>query len=328
MNTKKLIGTILGVILFAALIAGATFAWLSGDITVNNTQTLNTQVTQFLIDYTTGSAVTNLPVIDSHQAKPGTVEKTLNSQSTDPEKRKQGLSGAETPVTAITIKKPATSTTTNIPDAHAAIWLRTSTTNTLTKTGVVRWAICRDDLKSTLTTYTGCEGLTTSFEEEYYSDYPTNTQINANSKVLNMGKVTDDGIIALLSDARLADREDGKTIASVTADCTPTPKNKITTDHENGGPSTLQPSICTGTSSDKNKLTTEGVTYYVYFWLDGETITNEHLWEQYNEIDKTTQYQIGVSSKGPDITGGIKYDLYAGYVFASATQKQEPQPQQ
>ena len=76
--------------------------------------------------------------------------------------------------------------------------------------------------------------------------------------------------------------------------------------------------MCTGTNktgddtstTDKNEsvlMKTAGVTYYVYFWLDGENITNDHLKDQY---------------EGGDTSGEIVYDLYAGYVFASATQLQ------
>ena len=36
MERKKLIGTIIGVTMFALLIVGATYAWLSATINVNN----------------------------------------------------------------------------------------------------------------------------------------------------------------------------------------------------------------------------------------------------------------------------------------------------
>lgn len=36
MDKKKLIGTIIGVTMFAALIAGATFAWLTFSATITN----------------------------------------------------------------------------------------------------------------------------------------------------------------------------------------------------------------------------------------------------------------------------------------------------
>ena len=36
MNQKKLIGTIIGVLFFAVLIAGATFAWFTFSVNVSN----------------------------------------------------------------------------------------------------------------------------------------------------------------------------------------------------------------------------------------------------------------------------------------------------
>ena len=324
MNTKKLIGTILGVILFAALIAGATFAWLSGDVILNGTNKLEAAAAQFTVSYTTGNQIKSLPVIDSFQAKPGTAAATTGNT----------LSGAEAPVTVITIKKPATSTTESIPDGHASLWLKTMTNNQLTKDSVVRWAICRSDPENEK--YSGCESLSTSFEQSYYVLHTTGANvgkfksksapddatkvatsiadriINTDSPVLNMGTVTAQGIIPLLSDARLADA--GTTNirgAETTANCT---AGTV----ETAGDETTSPSMCTGTNktgddastTDKNEsvlMKTGGVTYYVYFWLDGENITNDHLKDQY---------------ENGDTTGEIKYDLYAGYVFASATQLQ------
>lgn len=281
MNTKKLIGTILGVILFAALIAGATFAWLSGDVTINNTQILDAQITNFVIDYKTGSHITKLPIVDSTKAKAGTVTATNGGT----------LSGAEVPVTAIVIKRNGTATT--IPDGHAAIWLNTETDNQLTKDSVVRWAVCRVD--GEVTTDTACGGLA-SFEQSYYSDYPTNTTINTNSPVLNMGTITAKGVIPLLSDARLADSATNRGSA-VTANCTAGSTESTTT-----------PSMCTGTNKNTKMLAASGTTYFVYFWLDGENITNNHLKDQY---------------EGGDTSGEIKFDLYRGYVFATATQLQQ-----
>lgn len=281
MNTKKLIGTILGVILFAALIAGATFAWLSGDVTVNNTQTLDAAITNFVIDYSNGNHITKLPIVDSTKAKAGTVANT-NSGT---------LSGAEVPVTRIVIKRNGTAT--SIPDGHAAIWLNTETDNQLTKDSVVRWAICRVDGDST--TDTSCGSLT-SFEQSYYSDYPENKTVNTSSPILNMGTITAKGIIPLLSDARLADsatNRGGNVVSGCTAGSTE---------------STTTPSMCTGTSNNTKMLSATGTTYFVYFWLDGENITNNHLKDQY---------------EGGNTSGEIKYDLYKGYVFATATQLQQ-----
>ena len=62
MNTKKIIGTIIGVIAFAALIAGATYAWLSTQVNVTN-GTYNAKTMNFLVNYTKGTNVTALSPI-------------------------------------------------------------------------------------------------------------------------------------------------------------------------------------------------------------------------------------------------------------------------
>ena len=59
MDTKKLIGMIIGVTLFAALIAGATFAWMTFSASVTN-GTQNIQSRNFTFSYTNGSAITGL----------------------------------------------------------------------------------------------------------------------------------------------------------------------------------------------------------------------------------------------------------------------------
>ena len=74
MDKKKLIGTIIGVAMFAALIAGATFAFLSFTATVTNS-TYNGTSMNFLVDYTKGTAITGLPQIKGSTNKSG---ETLN----------------------------------------------------------------------------------------------------------------------------------------------------------------------------------------------------------------------------------------------------------
>lgn len=60
MNKQKLIGTIIGVIFFVALIAGATFAWLTFNATVTN-GTYNGSTRNFVINYTKGTDITTEP---------------------------------------------------------------------------------------------------------------------------------------------------------------------------------------------------------------------------------------------------------------------------
>ena len=62
MDKKKLIGTIIGVVMFAMLIVGATYAWLTISATVTN-GTYNTGSRNFVIDYTKGTDVTTLPIL-------------------------------------------------------------------------------------------------------------------------------------------------------------------------------------------------------------------------------------------------------------------------
>ena len=272
MNTKKLIGTILGVIMFAALIAGATFAWLTFGVTIGN-NTLSGNTVNFVLNYTAGSAVTSLPILDSNLAKPNALGVELGNNASSP--------------LVVIIKKQNIDVdkdgVNDQPDGHASIWLQTTTDNTLTKDGVVRWAICRDTKVETSGQQVDdvC-GSITDFNAGY-----------SEGKVLNMGSVTAAGPIPLLSDARLAEK--------------PTEKgNKLT---ENC--TTINDlSMCTGTATTTHMIEEDGVSYFVYFWLDGSTIKNSHLDEQYDKkADGSVNYDAG-----------IKKNLYSGYVYASATQ--------
>lgn len=59
MDKRKLIGTIIGVTMFAALIAGATFAWLSFRANVTNAA-YNGKTRNFIFTYGGGTAVSNM----------------------------------------------------------------------------------------------------------------------------------------------------------------------------------------------------------------------------------------------------------------------------
>lgn len=59
MNTKKLIGMVIGIILFAALIAGATFAWLTFTANITNAN-LTGSSRNFTFTYAQGTAITEL----------------------------------------------------------------------------------------------------------------------------------------------------------------------------------------------------------------------------------------------------------------------------
>lgn len=59
MNTKKIIGMVIGIILFAALIAGATFAWLTFTANITNAN-LTGSSRNFTFTYAQGTAISEL----------------------------------------------------------------------------------------------------------------------------------------------------------------------------------------------------------------------------------------------------------------------------
>ena len=68
MNKKKLIGAIIGVVAFAALIAGATYAWLTFNATITN-GTYNLGSMNFSVSYTKGTDVTAVPIVSTPTAE-------------------------------------------------------------------------------------------------------------------------------------------------------------------------------------------------------------------------------------------------------------------
>ena len=64
MDRKKLIGTIIGVILFVALIAGATFAWLTFNANVTNGN-YNVSTGNFLVDYQGDTELTDIKTLSN-----------------------------------------------------------------------------------------------------------------------------------------------------------------------------------------------------------------------------------------------------------------------
>ena len=67
MDKKKLIGTIIGVTAFAALIAGATYAWLTYNATITNGNYLLGSM-NFSVVYTKGTAVNAVPILTNPTA--------------------------------------------------------------------------------------------------------------------------------------------------------------------------------------------------------------------------------------------------------------------
>lgn len=128
MDKKKLIGTIIGVAMFAALIAGATFAWLTFNATVTN-GTYNDTAQNFIINYAGGTAVTEL--LD--------IEKAPTSTNV-------------TKVIKVSAYRANTTSTGTL-----YLKLTTSTTGTLTTGSVVKYAVCSGSASAT-----GCTGNLTN----------------------------------------------------------------------------------------------------------------------------------------------------------------------
>ena len=139
MDKKKLIGTIVGVALFAALIAGATYAWLTFAIGVTN-NTVSSGSMNFSVKYTRGNDVTNIPILAT------------------------GTPGDITPLT-VKANKVAGSAPGNL-----TIYLNTdsTTTSALLSSGAINYAVCvgtctsfNEDLTGTVTS-SGKLGLLTT----------------------------------------------------------------------------------------------------------------------------------------------------------------------
>lgn len=112
MDKKKLIGTIIGVTMFAALIAGATYAFLTFTATVTNA-TYNGTTMKFLVDYAKGTDIKNLP-----QVTTGTPNNTA--------------------YLVVNAKKNEGSV-----DGYLTIKLTTTSTGTLTTGGIINWVLCK-----------------------------------------------------------------------------------------------------------------------------------------------------------------------------------------
>lgn len=271
MNTKKIIAMIFGVILFVALIAGGTFAWLTFGTSIVSTNVNTATAMNFLVDYTKGTAINDIPIVDSNLVTP-----------------------SQTKSLAVVMKKHS-----NSADGHGSISLTTTTTDILTTDGIVRWAICRDlTIEEGIQVDNVCGTATTT--EEF------------NQRALNAGKITSEGTIVLLNDAQLKKYDEITSSACPDLDETTTEdlNDKITIDVKTAtgcpsrsivGGSGIEQSILPlyNTTSVVDTTTPtiipiDGVSYFVYFWLDGETINNDH-----------------------------KSKTYSGYIHGSATQLQK-----
>lgn len=118
MNTKKLIGMIIGVALFAALIAGATFAWLTYTAVVQNaSKTITTR--NFTFTSPTGTDITKFPTIANQPARNNTFS-------------------AGNGYVVLALSKAA-----DTPYASSVKIVLSKTTNGITLANALRYAVCR-----------------------------------------------------------------------------------------------------------------------------------------------------------------------------------------
>lgn len=138
MNKKKLIGTIIGVVLFAALIAGATFAWLTISLNVTNGDYIY-NTTKFVINYQSettdlGGELPTLQSPTASAAKDMVVSAYRNEFYID----------------ELTGKKFS------IPNGILYLKVTSDLDNFITRGGVINYAVC-----SGSETTSDCNGLTT-----------------------------------------------------------------------------------------------------------------------------------------------------------------------
>ena len=126
MSNKKLIGTIIGVIAFAVLISGATFAWLTYSVNVTG-GTYNGTSTNFVVNYTKGTDISDVPILTS-----------------------------PTVSTARSLVVSANKTSTSV-DGTLSIKLTTTSSDMLTTSGAIKYKACQGecaDLTSNVGTVT------------------------------------------------------------------------------------------------------------------------------------------------------------------------------
>jgi len=114
MNTKKLIGTILGVIMFAALIAGATFAYFSASAASNNAINVGSSTVTLRIKNESNNFYSDLIPVDSTNANfkayPGLVKKTSTLKGRGTNTCSDEVGNSICGVYQFTIENPSTNT--------------------------------------------------------------------------------------------------------------------------------------------------------------------------------------------------------------------------
>ena len=120
MDKRKLIGTIIGVTMFAALIVGATYAWLSFTANVTNT-TSNGSTLNYWVNYAKGEDLSDMPIL---------INPTTSTASK----------------VTVTAQRPKGSIADNIK-----IYLTTTSSNGLTTSGAIRYVICEGECNANFT---------------------------------------------------------------------------------------------------------------------------------------------------------------------------------
>lgn len=138
MNTKKIIGTIIGVAAFAALIAGATFAWLSATTVINNSVFTGTSK-NFIITYNGSANISGFKEIKSGSATTAAITSATSA------------SVANDAWAAVTASKTVNDAPANSFKVKLAITQNTMATNAIV------WAICKGNCpaNTALATITG-----------------------------------------------------------------------------------------------------------------------------------------------------------------------------
>lgn len=153
MDKRKLIGTIIGVIMFAALIVGATYAWLSFTATVTNS-TANGTTLKYTVNYGKGDDISDIPIL-------------VNGTTT---------TASEVTLTA---QRPQGSIADNIK-----IYISTNASasdDIITSSGAIRYVICETSCNATFSGNT-INSLTTESTVEIFSGTLEGTTASASNK--------------------------------------------------------------------------------------------------------------------------------------------------
>ena len=136
MDKKKLIGTIIGVVAFGALMVGATFALLSYNIVFNNAN-YNFSSANFSIVYGKGTTISKVPTFDSTPSKDDFIDTGDDA------------TGGHLSVTARTVAG-------SLPGL-ITIYLYTENTTTaaLIASGAINYAVCLGNTEISATPYKG-----------------------------------------------------------------------------------------------------------------------------------------------------------------------------